>query len=394
MLLARIKELARHIYPEVRQQRRYLHQHPELSFHEFNTCNYIKEVLDKNGIAWTPIADTGILAIITGDLPSDQVIALRADIDALPITELNNVPYKSVQAGVMHACGHDAHTSSLLGVASILQTLKAEFGGVVKLLFQPAEEVFPGGATQMLREGAFENPRPSAIIGQHVTPTLPVGRIALRKGRFMASMDELRITVRGKGGHGAQPHQNIDPVIIAAHIIVALQQVVSRRSNPATPSVLSIGKVIADGSVNVVPDSVYMEGTFRTMNEAWREEAHKLIAKIASGTAETMGGTCNVEIRKGYPSLVNNEALTEQIRVWAGKFLGEENVGDAPLWMAAEDFAYYTEHADSCFYLLGTGNNEKGITSDLHTPTFDIDESALGLSTGLMAYIAIRLLGN
>lgn len=392
MLSAQIKQLAGLIYPDVLQHRRHLHQHPELSFQEFNTSAYIKQTLDKTGVPWSAVAGTGVLAIITGDLPSDRVIALRADIDALPITELNNVTYKSASPGIMHACGHDAHTSSLLGVAAILQALKAEFGGTVRLLFQPAEEALPGGAIQMLQEGVLENPTPIAIVGQHVAPSLPAGKIALRKGIFMASMDELRITVHGRGGHGAQPHQNIDPVLIAAHIIVALQQVISRRSDPATPGVLSIGKLVADGSVNVVPDSVYMEGTFRTMNEAWREQAHELVTKIATGTTETMGGTCTVEIRKGYPCLVNNEALTGKISVWAEEFLGEGNVENAALWMAAEDFAYYTDHTDSCFYLLGAGNEEKNITSGLHTATFNIDESILSTSIGLMAFIAIKLL--
>jgi len=350
--------------------------------------------LNEIGLPWTAMADTGIVALICGKIPSTRVVALRADMDALAILEANDVDYVSRNKGVMHACGHDVHTSSLLGVARILQTLKSGFGGTIKLIFQPAEEVLPGGASLMIKDGVLENPKPDAVIGQHVMPALEVGKIGVRKGKYMASMDELYVTIDGKGGHGAQPHQNIDPVVIASQIIIALQQVVSRMANPHTPTVLSFGKLIAKGTHNVIPDQVYMEGTFRTLDEEWSAQAHEKIRKMAEAIAASLGGSCEFRIVKGYPVLINEESLTQEVYTYARHYLGKENVVDLDVWMAAEDFAYYSQLADSCFYMLGTGNRKKGITSSVHTPTFDIDEEALKVSTGLMAYIALRHLGN
>jgi amidohydrolase len=314
--------------------------------------------------------------------------------DALPIEEANEVPYKSTKPGVMHACGHDAHTASLLGTAAILQQMKSEFGGTVKLIFQPAEEVLPGGASLMIKEGVLDNPKPKAVFGQHVMPLIEAGKVGFRSGKYMASTDELYVTVKGKGGHGAQPQQNIDPVIITAHMLVALQQIVSRVADPKLPSVLSFGKVIANGATNVIPNEVKLEGTFRTLDEKWRDEAHTKMKKMAEGIAESMGGSCEFEIRKGYPFLVNEEKLTEQAKVYAREYLGKDNVIDLDIWMAAEDFAYYSQVADACFYRLGTRNEARGITSSVHTPTFDIDEQAFAISTGLMAYLALKRLGN
>jgi len=394
MLISEIKKAAEAISEQVIANRRHLHANPELSFHEYQTFAFVKEQLDKMGIAWQRVADTGVVGIIKGEKQSGKVIALRADMDALPITEANDVAYKSKNDGIMHACGHDVHTSSLLGVAALLQSMKSNFGGTVKLIFQPAEEKLPGGASLMIKEGVLTNPVPLAVIGQHVMPSLPAGKIALRKGKHMASMDELFVTVKGKGGHGAQPHQNIDPVLITAHIIVALQQVVSRMSNPHMPTVLSFGKQIANGAINVIPDEVYMEGTFRTMDEKWRDEAHDRIKRMAEGIAESMGGTCEFKIVRGYPFLVNEEVLAQQVNDFAIEYLGKENVEEADIWMAAEDFAYYSQATDACFYLLGVGNKEKGITSSLHTPTFNVDETAIKTSVGLMTYIALKQLGN
>jgi len=394
MLKDEIQQAANDIYSSVVETRRYLHIHPELSFREYETSAYVKARLDELGISWKAMADTGVVAVIQGEKQSDQVIALRADMDALPITEANDIVYASQNNGVMHACGHDAHTSSLIGTAKILQSIKNKFGGTVKLIFQPGEERLPGGASIMLKEGVLENPKPGAVIGQHVMPAIGCGKIGMRKGKYMASTDEIFVTVRGKGGHGAQPHQNIDPVLITSHIIVALQQIVSRMANPNIPTVLSFGKIIANGSVNIIPDEVYMEGTFRTLDENWRTEAHKRIIKMAESIAESMGGSCDFNIVRGYPFLVNEENLTTHVKTFAQEYLGKDNVMDLDIWMAAEDFAYYSQAAASCFYLLGTGNKEKGITSSLHTPTFNIDEEALAVSTGLMAYIALRQLGN
>jgi len=394
MLSDEIKEAAQRVFNEVIANRQHLHAHPELSFCEYETSGFIKQKLGQMGISWMAMADTGIVAVIQGEIASQRVIALRADIDALPIAEANEVPYASQNTGIMHACGHDAHTSSLLGAAQILQSLKSKFGGTIKLIFQPAEEKLPGGASIMIKEGVLENPVPEAIIGQHVMPALECGKIGIREGRFMASMDEIFVKVRGKGGHGAQPHQNIDPVLITSHIIVALQQVVSRMADPMLPTVLSFGKVIANGAINVIPDEVYIEGTFRTLDEKWRDEAHVKIKTMAETIAKSMGGSCEFNIVRGYPPLVNEKRLTEHVRSFAEDYLGKENVLDLDVWMAAEDFAYYSQAANSCFYLLGVGNKEKGITSSLHTPTFNIDENALALSTGLMAYIALKQLGN
>ncbi len=394
MLLTEIKNNAATIFPTIVEYRRHLHSNPELSFQEYQTSAFIKSRLDALDISWQPMANTGVVAIIQGEKSSGKTIALRADMDALPITETNNAIYCSQNTGVMHACGHDVHTASLLGVAEILQSIKNKFAGTVKLIFQPGEEKLPGGASLMIKEGVLQNPAPHAVLGQHVSPNIPAGKIAIRKGKFMASMDEIFVTIKGRGGHGAQPHLNIDPVMICAQILVCLQQVVSRMANPALPTVLSFGKIIANGAINVIPDEVYMEGTFRTMDENWRSEAHRRMKQMAETIAQSMGGSCEFNINPGYPFLVNEEKLTGRVRNNACEYLGQANVLDADIWMAAEDFAYYTHKADSCFYLLGVGNGQKGIHSSLHTSEFDIDEDALGISTGLMAYMAIKQLGN
>lgn len=393
-LIESIKQLSSDIHGDVIRLRRHLHAYPELSFEEYKTAEFVKAQLDELGISRKAVAGTGVVATVTGALPSDRVIALRADMDALPIQERNQVSYASQHPGVMHACGHDFHTSSLLGTAKILQRVREAFGGTIKLFFQPGEEVIPGGASHMIREGVLENPRVQAVIAQHAKPGIPVGKIGIRKGKHMASMDSLFVTIRGRGGHGAQPHLNIDPVPIAAQIILALQQIVSRVARPGDPTVLSFGKVTANGAINVIPDEVYMEGTFRAMNEAWRDEAHRRMIRMAQSIAEAMGARCEFRIQRGYPYLVNEEKLTDEVQRHAVDYLGEENVLHEEIWMAAEDFAYYSHATDSCFYLCGVGNIEKGIQSSLHTPTFDIDEDALKISTGLMAYIALKRLGN
>jgi len=394
MIKDKIKDLAEKIFNDVVGYRRHIHANPELSFKEFETSLYIKDKLTKWGIEFTDCANTGVVGLIKGNLPSENVIALRADMDALPIHEANDKPYTSKNHGVMHACGHDVHTSSLLGTAYILNQLKDEFGGTIKLIFQPAEELLPGGASIMIKEGVLENPKPQAIVGQHVMPLIDAGKVGFRSGIYMASTDELYVTVTGKGGHGAQPHQNIDPVLIASHIIIALQQIVSRNADPRLPSVLSFGKVIANGATNIIPNEVKIEGTFRTLDEDWRNEAHKRMKKMAEGIAESMGGSCEFDIHRGYPFLINEEKLTANARSFAEDFLGKENVVDLDIWMAAEDFSFYSQVTDACFYRLGTGNVAKDTTYSVHTPKFDIDEDALKLSTGLMAYIAVKQLGN
>jgi amidohydrolase len=390
MLKEKIKSLAKAYKEEVIQTRRHLHANPELSFHEYKTAAFVKERLLEIGVTKIESkADTGWAALIEGRNPGKNTLALRADMDALPIIEANDVSYKSQNPGVMHACGHDAHTASLLGAAKILNEIKDQFEGTIKLIFQPGEEVAPGGASLMIRDKVLENPTPSGIIGQHVMPFIPVGKVGFRPGIYMASADELYITVKGKGGHGAMPETLIDPVLIACHMIVALQQVVSRAASPKIPSVLSFGRVEALGATNVIPNEVKIQGTFRTLDEPWRAKAHEKMLQIAHGIVEGMGGELDFEIRKGYPFLKNEPEMTTRAKQAAQDYLGEENVLDLDIWMAAEDFAFYSQIVDGCFYRLGTRNEAKGIISGVHTPTFDIDEDALEIGSGLMAWLAI-----
>jgi len=390
-LSEKVKELAHEFTPDIVSDRRHIHANPELSFEEYKTSDFIAEKLKSLAIeTHTDITDTGVVGLIRGKNPQKKVIALRADIDALPIEETNAVDYKSTNPGVMHACGHDVHTSSLLGVARILNTVKDSFEGTVKLIFQPGEEKIPGGASLMIKAGVLENPSPVNVIGQHVMPAIPAGKIGFREGMYMASADEIYVTIKGKGGHAAMPDKSIDPILIASHIIIALQQIISRNCDPRTPSVLSFGKIIGMGATNIIPDEVKIEGTFRTLDEKWRQEGHKKMKKMAEAIAEGMGAKCEFTILNGYPFLKNNPQLTSRLRGFAEEYIGKENVVDLDIWMAAEDFAYYTQKVDACFYRLGTGNVSKGITSGVHTPTFNIDETALPLGAGLMAWLAIK----
>ena len=387
-----IKELAGRYHTEVTNIRRHLHQHPELSYQEKETSAYVQSKLKEYDIPFQKdIADNGIAAMIEGSNATKKVIALRADMDALPITEENDVSYKSQNEGVMHACGHDVHTASLLGAARILNDIKNKLEGSIKLIFQPAEEKFPGGASLMIKDGVLENPAPAGIIGQHVHPLIPVGTVGFREGMSMASADELYLTVKGIGGHGAVPNTAIDPILITAHIITALQQVVSRNANPLIPTVLTLGKINSTGgATNVIPYEVKVEGTFRTLNEEWRFEAHRLMQKIASGVAESMGGSAELYVNVGYPFLINDAELTQRCRQAAIEYMGEENVLDIPIRMTAEDFAYFSQVTKGCFYRLGTRNEKRGLTSPVHTPTFDIDEDALQTGMGLMAWLAVK----
>lgn len=384
-----IKKLAHEYYEEVKEIRQHLHQNPELSMQEFETAKFISSRLKEYGIPHqTGVAKTGIVALIEGEKNGKKVIALRADMDALPIEEKNDVPYKSVRPGVMHACGHDVHMACMLGAAKILQNTRQHWGGKVKLIFQPSEESYPGGASLMIAEGVLENPSPAAIFGQHVAPQIEAGKVGIRSGLYMASTDEVYLTVTGKGGHAAMPHLTIDPILIASHIVVALQQIVSRNNTPWTPTVLSFGRIQGLGRMNVIPDTVTLDGTFRTFDENWRREAHEKIREIAQGLAISMGGECVVEIKKGYPFLKNDETLGADFKKYATQYLGEENVVDLDLSMTAEDFAFYSQQIPACFYRLGTRNEKAGIISGVHTPTFDISENSLETGTGLMAWIA------
>lgn len=394
LLLEKIKTLSHAYSQEVVSFRRHLHANPELSYQEFNTVKFVAQTLQSFGIDSTEIATTGLVAEIKGKNPGKKTIALRADMDALPITEANDVSYKSKNTGVMHACGHDVHTSSLLGTAKILNEIKDQFEGTIRLLFQPGEEKNPGGASYMIRDGALKNPTPTNIIGQHVFPLLPVGKIGFREGMYMASCDEIYLKVIGKGGHGAAPELAIDPVLIAAHILIGLQQIISRNASPKQPTVLTFGKIVGGTAVNVIPEEVFISGTFRAMNEEWRAEGLKKIKKMCESIAEGMGGRCEVEISNGYPYLENNPELTRRIKKAAEEYVGKENVVDIDITLGAEDFAYYSQVIPASFYRLGTRNEAKGITSYVHTPTFDIDEEALKIGPGLMAWMALRELNS
>jgi len=386
-LKARIKELAKDYFEDVREVRRHLHMHPELSYQEVETGKYIVRKLEEWGIDYEyPVAGNGVVAVIEG-IEGGEVRAIRGDIDALPIRETNDVSYKSKNEGVMHACGHDVHTACVLGAARILHATKSDWKGTVKVLFQPAEEKLPGGASIMIKEGVLKNPDVKYILGQHVHPPLEVGKIGIKSGDYMASADEIYLTIKGKGGHAALPQDVVDPVIISANILIALQQVVSRKSIPNVPNVLSFGKINSTGgATNVIPNEVKVEGTFRTMNEEWRRDAHEHIKKIAKNTAEAMGGDCEIEIRVGYPCLYNDIELSKGFKEKAIDYLGKENVVDLPLRMTAEDFAYYGHEVPGCFYRLGTGNKEKGIVSPVHTSGFDVDEESLLVGMGVIVW--------
>jgi amidohydrolase len=393
-LKEKIQQKASEIKSKLIEIRHHIHSNPELSFQEFETQIFIENYLQNTlGLKTQRIANTGIVALIEGKNPSKRVVGLRADMDALPITEVNDGrTYRSNVEGVMHACGHDVHTTSLMGAATILNGLKDEFEGTIKLIFQPGEEKLPGGASMMIQEGVLENPKVDFMIGQHVMPFVEVGKIGFRQGLYMASADEIFVTVKGKGGHGAMPHLGIDPIAIASQMIISLQQIVSRSANPIIPSVLTFGKIIANGSTNVIPSEVYIEGTFRTLNEEWRNEAHLKMVSTAKGVVEGLGGTVDFEIRKGYPFLKNDVTLTQNCESFAKNYMGEDKIEALDIWMAAEDFSYYSQEVPSCFYRLGTRNEAKGITFGVHHPNFDIDEDALENGAGLLAYLAVKSL--
>ncbi len=387
----KIKQLSEKYYQEVKEIREHLHKNPELSFQEYKTSEFVCKKLNQYKIPYKKYVKTGIVADINGISTSypRKTIALRADMDALPITEKNEIPYKSVNEGIMHACGHDVHTACLLGTAKILQELKHQFTGTVRLIFQPGEERNPGGAKLMLEENALKDNEPELIIGQHVFPDLPAGEIGFRKGMYMASTDEIYITIKGKGGHGAIPNELTDSVLIASHIIIALQQIVSRNIPAHIPAVLSFGKVEAKGETNIIAEKVKIEGTFRTMNEEWREKALELIKKIARNTAEGMGAKCHIYIDRGYPFLINHNELTEFAVNKAKEILDEKNIHELKLRMTGEDFAFFAQKYPATFYRLGVGNSELKNYTNLHSPTFNINDKALEKGINVMSWLAI-----
>jgi hippurate hydrolase len=393
MMKEKIKKRASDYFEQYRSIRHHLHAHPELSYVEFNTSSFIQKHLEKLGIPFTVMANTGVIGIIQGK-PSSRVIALRADMDALPIQEENSQPYTSTVKGVMHACGHDVHTTCLLGAAQILNELKDEWHGTIKLIFQPGEEKNPGGASLLIKEGVLENPAPQAIFGLHVHPLLETGKLSFRAGKVMASADELYITIKGKGGHAAAPHLTTDTILTASMITVALQQVVSRNNNPFSPSVLSICSIQGGYTTNVIPTEVKLMGTFRAMDEEWRLKAHERIRTIVQQIAESQGAEIDLKIDIGYPCVYNDPNLNDATRSIGSDFVGSDLVEETELRMGAEDFGYYTQQIPGCFFRLGTGNKSKGIGSGVHTPTFDVDENAIEIGIGIMAYIGASAMGN
>lgn len=390
-ILNHIKSRSAELLQKVIEYRHHLHRNPELSFHEEETSTWICNVLDSHGIPYTTgWAGYGVVGEISGK-DSNKVVALRADMDALPITEENEKPYRSEKEGVMHACGHDVHMASLLGTAIILNEMKEELPHSIRLIFQPGEEKLPGGASVMIGEGVLRNPEPVCILGQHVYPVMEAGRTGVRAGLYMASADELYITVKGKGGHAAAPQRCTDTILAASQIVVNLQQVICRMTDPIVNAVLTIGKFNSiGGATNVIPDEVSLEGTFRCMDENWRQKAHTMITDVAEKTAAVYGATCEVRIMHGYPSLVNNPALAQNVRQLMEQYLGEDRVEELPMKMSSEDFAFYSQVIPACFYRLGTGNKAANITANVHTSTFDIDESALETGMGMMAWLALN----
>ncbi|MBB1647466.1 M20 family metallopeptidase [Sphingobacterium sp. UME9] len=396
-ILKELNTKIENIFPKIVAIRRHIHQHPELSFQEYETSAYIQQQLGELGIPFEIVAQTGVVAVLTGQKSaSDDIVVLRADIDALPIYEQNDVGYKSKNSGVMHACGHDFHTANLLGAASILNDYKTEFSGKIVLLFQPAEEKIPGGAIQVLESGILESfgGTIKAVLGLHVSPRVSVGKVGLRSGRFMASSDEFYFTIKGRGGHAAEPHRAVDPIMIGAQLLTTLQQVVSRKANPDVPSVLTFGRFIGDGAANVIPEEVKLAGTFRTMDEVWRKEALEMVAEIAATLPVSLGAKVEVEVRHGYPALYNDPALTQKVKTIIAETMGNSVPQDLEIWMAAEDFAYYSYRYPALFMLIGTNNDDSATQYGLHNPQFNLDEKAFETSIAVLVNAAISLLNE
>ena len=391
-LKGQIKQLASNLQAQLISWRRHLHANPELSFEEHQTMAFISKVLDKLDITHEKgVASTGVVATIKGRNPESRLVALRSDHDALPITEENDVDYASKNKGVMHACGHDVHTTSLLGAASILSQTSDLWEGTIRLIFQPGEERLPGGASIMVKEGVLENPVPTKIIGQHVFPDLPAGHVGMRGGMYMASADEIYLTINGKGGHAALPKGQCNPLLVASEILLAFENFVESREEQDVKTVLAFGFIEGQGATNVIPNSVHIKGTFRSLDEDWRFKAHSQMHDIVNSICTKRGATADLDIRVGYPSVYNNPQLTERMHKAAVEYLGADKVHELPERMTGEDFSFYAQKIPGCFYRLGTASPDSDHGHHgLHTPKFDIDESALEIGAGLLAYGAIQ----
>ena len=389
----KIHQKADTCFEEVTRIRRHLHMYPELSFGEKETSAYIRSLLDDWGVAYRyPFVQHGLLAEVSGHDPDGPVLALRSDMDALPIEEQTGLDFASQNKGVMHACGHDIHMASLLGAIMVLKDLSAHFRGKILFIFQPGEEKLPGGAKLMMEEGIFDKVQPDMIIAQHVLPEMETGTVGFRAGPYMASSDEIYITVRGQGGHAALPEKINDPVLMASHMLITLQQEINRKAPKGTPTVLSFGKLIADGAMNVIPDEVQLEGTFRTMNETWRKEAHQLIERVIRGIADSMGGEALLEIRHGYPVLKNDPGITARARSLAIDLLGEKYVEDMDIRMTAEDFGWFSNAYPSMLYRLGVKAAKTEEILPLHTNRFSAEESSLKTGLTMLSWLAVNLL--
>lgn len=391
ILLDKIKKLAQENEDRFTRIRRHIHRHPELSFQEYETAAFVEEQLESFNIPHKRIGKTGVVGLLEGKNPSKKIIALRADMDALPITEVNEVEYKSQNQGVMHACGHDVHTTCLLGTAFILKQLQDEWEGTVKLIFQPGEEKNPGGASILIKEGVLKDPAPQGIIALHVHPALETGKFSFRKGVAMASADEIYITIKSKGGHAAAPQFTADPILITANLIVSLQQIISRNCDPFTPSVLSICSIHGGNTTNVIPSEVKLMGTFRAMDERWRFNAHELIRKQTMGLVEAMGAEAEITIDVGYPVVKNDASLTEKATQLAAEFAGTENISETEMRMGAEDFGFYAQEIPACFFRLGVRDESSNVIHGVHTPNFNVDEKAIVLGVGMMAWLAAQI---
>ena len=390
----KILSISRKSFPDIVNLRRELHQIPELAFQETNTALIVTRELNKLNIGVRKkVGKTGVVGVLKGT-GRGKVVALRADMDALPITEESGVPFKSRNSGKMHACGHDAHMAMLLGAARILNEIRNDLNGTVKFLFQPSEEKNPGGAPSMIKDGALSDPAVDAIFGQHITAEIPTGKFGFRAGPLMASADEVYLTVIGKGGHGASPHKAVDPIPVAAQIVTSLQNVISRMKDPLQPSVLTIGSIHGGSATNVISDEVKMSGTFRAMDEGWRETALGLIKRTAVGTAKSLGASCEVEISRGYPVLMNWERETEIARKSAENLFGKRSAFKTEPVMSAEDFAFFLKEVPGSFWWIGAGNKNKGATASIHSARFKIDEDVLMYGAAMLAGVAMEYLND
>tara|TARA_B100000902_G_C27253285_1_gene886438 strand:+ start:152 stop:1360 length:1209 start_codon:yes stop_codon:yes gene_type:complete len=389
-----VKKHTESVIKEVVKIRRWIHQHPELSFQEKNTSAFICSILKKYDIPFeNNIAGYGVVALIKCNNHQSQVIGVRADMDALPIHELNSVAYKSINEGVMHACGHDVHTAIALGVAIVLKSLKDKLTGTIKFIFQPAEEKLPGGASIMIREGVLQSPKVDKILALHVYPEFEVGYVGFRPGKYMAACDELYITIKGKGGHAALPEKVINPITAAAETIVLIKKKILKRSN-SHKYVLEFGDFHAYGASNVIPEKAFLKGTLRTLDEDFRNEVHRLLISQIKYIETKFSVSCDLEIKKGYPVLHNDPNLTEECKKISRYFLDFPYVKDLDIRMASEDFSYFSQECPACFFRLGVANKEKNITHLVHSPNFNIDEKSLEIGVGLMSYIVISNLLN